>query len=340
MARHLTSNAHGARMHSMVLALLGASVLLSATSLSLAGSRKIRFQNKTGQDVNDLHVETKQGVTITSKSPFTRDSGVSGGSKHDFSDGTVAKEPVGGPPNEAVIEFDSGSPDITIKKDGWWWTKDGDRVGDKHSDTGGAVLSCAGGQAFGDGLVYVSIDHREGFFQTQRGATPELTTQMFADFCSSFFDVVNEMPLIQCTPLDPRQLELLGNVLGNPETALQIQIVHPDGGQSLELLPIDTGIELAIQGTCPGRISAIVTNAVPGSPVILAYSLNDRSGTPVPGCAGVQFSLRNATIVGQVPADLNGTAIFRGNVPQAACGRLKLQASEQARCVLTRVVGL
>jgi len=60
----------------------------------------------------------------------------------------------------------------------------------------------------------------------------------------------------------------------------------------------------------------------------------------VPNCPGVQFTLRSAVIVGQLPANMNGTAVFNGNVPPAACGRLFLQAAEQGRCILTNSAGL
>lgn len=331
-------------MNPMLAALLGASLLLGSATLALAADRTVRFQNKTGQDVDDLHIETKQGVTITQKTPFTGERGVNGGNKHNLYGGTVDKEPPGGPPNEAVVTFESTSPDITIKK--WWWTKggnarrDGNRVGAVKGDDGGVVLACSGGPASGEGTFLVSIDYEQRLFQTQRGAPPEVTAMMFAEFCDSFFDISYEMNLIQTTLLDPRNVQVLGNVLGNPETQLRVEMLQPDSGQDLALLPIDTGISLAVQGECPGRVSAVVSNAIPGSLVMLAYSLHDTVGTPVPNCPGVTFTLRNAVIVGQLPANFSGDAVFNGNVPPAACGHLFLQAVEQGRCILTNSVGL
>lgn len=320
-------------LHPALAALLGASLLLGAASSVFAGERQVRFVNNTGQAVDDLHIETKQGVTITRKTPFTGDRGVNGGNKHNLYGGTV---PNGG---RATVKFTSGAPNITIKK--WWWTsggnaqRDGTRVGDVKGDDGGTVLTCTGGPSAGDGQILVSIDRQARIFQTQRGAPPDLTIAMFHEFCESFYDLSEEMSLIHETPLDPFSLEVLGNVLGDAGAQLQVQIIRPDSQQRMQLLPVDTGINLQLDGACPGRVSAIVTNAFPGSPVILAYAFNETLGTQVPGCVGVYFGLRNAVIVGQLPADGNGTAVFRGNVPPAACGRLYIQAAEQARCILS-----
>lgn len=344
MARQFISSLEHRSLNPMMAAILGASMLLGAATLVSAGDRTVRFQNKTGQDVDDLHIETKQGVTITQKDPFTGSRGVDGGNKHNLYGGTVEKEPVGGPPNEAVVKFTSGSPNITIKK--WWWTKggnarrDGQRVGPINGDDGGVTLACHGGPASGDGRVLVSIDGREEVFQTLAGLPPEETIRMFANFCNSFYDFEHEMQLIHITPLDPNHLQALGNVLGNADTALRVELLQRDRGQQLELLPVDTGIDLTVEGNCPGRVAAIVTNALPGAPVMLAYSFNENFPTQVPGCPGVNFGLRNAVIVGQLPADNNGTAVFQGNVPAVACGRLILQAAEQARCILSNSAGL
>ena len=344
MARQNNSSSAPLSMNPMLALLLGSSLLLGSATLALAGDRTVRFQNKTGQDVDDLHIETKQGVTITDKAPFTGDRGVGGGNKHNLYGGTVPKEPMGGPPNEAVVKFESTSPDITIKE--WWWTlggnarRDGNRVGDVKGDDGGVTLSCGGGTATGDGTILVSIDHDRRLFQTQRGAPPEATAMMFAQFCDSFFDFGHNMNLIEASLLDPWNVQALGNVLGNPETQLAVQILQPDSGQNLALLPVDLGISLATQGVCPGRVSAIVSNALPGALLTLAYAINDTIGTPVPNCPGVQFTLRNGVIVGSLPANMNGTAVFNGNVPPAACGRLFLQAAEQGRCILSNSAGL
>ncbi len=333
MARQKASTPRRDSMRPALAALLGASLLFAASAASLAGERQVRFVNNTGQAVDDLHIETKQGVTITRKTPFTGDRGVNGGSKHNLYGGTV---PNGG---RATVKFTSGSPNITIKK--WWWTsggnaqRDGARVGDVKGDDGGTVLTCTGSPAAGDGQILVSIDHLARVFQTQRGAPPEQTIAMLYEFCESFHDFTEDMSLIHETRLDPFSLEMLGNVLGDSSAQLQVQMIRPDSMQQMQLLPVDTGINLQLDGLCPGRVSAIVTNAMPGSPVILAYGFNETIGTQVPGCLGVYFGLRNAVIVGQLPADGNGTAVFRGNVPAGACGRLYIQAAEQARCILS-----
>ncbi len=333
MSLLISSSSQQRSLHPALATVLGTSLLLGSAASLFAGDREIRFDNNTGQACDDLHIETKQGVTITEKAPFTGSRGVNGGSKHNLHGGTVAN---GG---SATVKFTSGSPDITIKK--WWWTsggnsqRDGARVGDVKGDDGGAVLSCTGGPSAGDGQILVSIDHLARIFQTQRGAPPDLTIAMFQRFCESFYDFSREMSLIHETLLDPFSLEVLGNVLGDPSTQLQVQILRPDSMQQMQLLPVEPGLELRLDGVCPGRVTATVTNARPGSLVILAYGFSETPGTQVPGCGGVYFGLRNAVIAGQVPASINGTAVFRGNVPPAACGRLYIQAAEQARCHLS-----
>lgn len=344
MARQKASTPRRDSMKPVFAALLGASLLFAASAASLAADRTVRFQNKEGVDVDDLHIETKQGVKIVEKAPFTGDRGVEGGNNHNLWGGTVAKEPPGGPPNEAVVKFESTSNEITIKQ--WWWTiggnarENGRRQGTVKKDDGGVILSCAGSAAAGDGQILVSIDHLARVFQTQRGAPPDVTISMFHQFCESFFDVSHNMSLIHETRLDPWNLQALGNVLGNPETQLSVQMLRPDSLQQMTLLPPDTGIELAIDGACPGRVSAIVTGAQPGAPVMLAYALSDAQGTAVPNCMGVFFSLRTAVIVGQLPANGNGMAVFSGNVPRAGCGRLYLQAAEIGRCILSNTARL
>lgn len=326
---HFASNAVRGSLFSLAL-------ILTLSSAD-AGSRTVRFQNKTGQDVDDLHIETKQGVTISTMTPFTSDRGVDGGSKHNLHGGTVPKEPVGGPPNEATVKFTSTSPNITIKK--WWWTlggnarRDGARVGRVKGDDGSGVLACADGVSNGDGLIYAYIDGQEGFFQTQRGMPGDATAMMFNEFLESFWD--RDFDLIHNNPLSPFEIEFAGNVLGSDEAQLCVEILQPDSGLQMQLLPVDVGPMLELSGRCPGTITATVSNTVPGSQVDYYYGFNDAQGTQAPGCSGVILSIGNAHYLGSANASNQGVATIRGHAPRAACGKVIVQAVEQGRCLVS-----
>lgn len=106
---------------------LFAALALNATS-AFAASKKFTFPNKTGQQANDLHVEFDQGVTPklenNSYGAFSNYNSSPGSSSAEFDGGTVADK------GNTAIRFENTGNKITIKK--WWWTKDGERIGEIH----------------------------------------------------------------------------------------------------------------------------------------------------------------------------------------------------------------
>lgn len=83
-----------------------------------AGSRKITFENKSGEVAHDLHIEFEQGVTAKEVGDtyggFDNYNSSPGSSGADFDGGTIAKDA------KVKIKFESTSPKIEVKK--WYWT--------------------------------------------------------------------------------------------------------------------------------------------------------------------------------------------------------------------------
>ncbi|GAB4198556.1 MAG: hypothetical protein Tsb002_33570 [Wenzhouxiangellaceae bacterium] len=106
--------------------LTGLVALLLLIGSAQATTRVITFNNNTGQNANDLHVEFVQGTTAVPDLPsqnygaFPNENG-SGTSTINFSGGTVNNN------GSTAIRFRNGSSRITVKK--WWWTLNGRRIG-------------------------------------------------------------------------------------------------------------------------------------------------------------------------------------------------------------------
>lgn len=110
------------KMHLAVVAALA--VLVWVPAASEAATRRITFQNNTGQQANDLHVEFVQAVTPQPPAgpwgPFPNENPV-GQNNRNFSGGTVNN---GG---SATILFQNAGTKITVRR--WWWTRNGARIG-------------------------------------------------------------------------------------------------------------------------------------------------------------------------------------------------------------------
>lgn len=102
------------------------------------------------------------------------------------------------------------------------------------------------------------------------------------------------------------------------------------------------GFTLAIDGSCPGAITASVRGASPSGAVAYIYALGDGSAA-IPGgpCGGVQLGLnRTAALAGMATADSEGGAQFSGRVPVAACGRVVVQALDLTTCGTSNIAEL
>ena len=215
-----------------------AGALATAPTVATAAHRIIEFENKTGRDdpVDDLHIETTLGSTITGRGPFEEERGANGGKKHNLYAGQVAKN------GKAKITIDSDFAEIKIKR--WWWTlggnalADGDRVGREHvdDDDGGRVLAMVGpGTSLGTGEVLVAIAGVRDVFQVAPGRTPTEVVSDFERFLDErFWD--DEFDLVYSHRRGGGSIYVAGNVVGDPETSLELAIVEPDPGVGLRLL--------------------------------------------------------------------------------------------------------
>lgn len=308
-----------------------------ATSAAQAARRVIKFKNTTGQMVDDLHIETKQGCTIdfTGTMPFNSERGTDGGSKHNLYGGEVPNN------GEATVTITSPSNTIEISK--WWWTlggnalRDGERVGAIKGDDGGAVLAFYGPPAAGNGQVLVSIGDRKEVWQTQRGQLPDQSAMSFMMFLDTFME--GDFDLIHNVPVSPTQVVALGNLQGDPGVQIQVQLLQPDSGQTLDLCPIADRLQLAIEGPCPGPVVLVASGAPPFAPVAFIYGFNQGSA-PVPNCFGLVVDLQNPVIIGNAPANAFGQAQLPGNAPPIACGRVLVQAVDISGCATSDVVAL
>lgn len=105
----------------------------------------------------------------------------------------------------------------------------------------------------------------------------------------------------------------------------------------------DAGVALALDGECPGVMTARVSGATPGGRVALIHSAPGRCGgqTTIPPpnpCSGAVLPLGGASLVGIITADGQGNAAVTGNVPGAVCGRVCLLALDLPTCEVSNVV--
>lgn len=91
---------------------------------------------------------------------------------------------------------------------------------------------------------------------------------------------------------------------------------------------------------CPGNKTISATGATPGGPVAFLRS-NNAGGFIIPGgvCAGTATGLAApVTLIQIVNANGSGNASINGNVPQAACNRIHVQAIDGATCGTSNVI--
>lgn len=104
------------------------------------------------------------------------------------------------------------------------------------------------------------------------------------------------------------------------------------------------GIQLGVQGSCPGVVLAQVSGASPGGQVAVVYSSSAGSFTIPSGfpCAGTVLGLSGTGIThaATLLADAAGAASMRANLPGGVCGRLFVQVLDIRTCSTSNVVGL
>jgi len=107
----------------------------------------------------------------------------------------------------------------------------------------------------------------------------------------------------------------------------------------LELGPLDVEPVLAVSGSCPGIVTAEITNAAPRARVAVVYSPATGAGSIPCGsvCGGSELGLgAGARLVATVTANELGAASVSGNAPAGACSG-HLQVIDLATCLASNV---
>ncbi|MCL4196027.1 MAG: hypothetical protein KJZ69_00925 [Phycisphaerales bacterium] len=104
----------------------------------------------------------------------------------------------------------------------------------------------------------------------------------------------------------------------------------------------EPGVTLALEGDCPGTMTARVGGAMPGGRVALIRSAPGGCGgqttiPPLNPCSGTVLPLGGASLVGIITADGQGNAAVTGNVPGITCGRVCLVALDLTACEVSNV---
>jgi len=104
----------------------------------------------------------------------------------------------------------------------------------------------------------------------------------------------------------------------------------------------DTEPTLALEGTCPGVMTARVQGATPSGRLALIRSAPGGCGgqTTIPPsnlCSGTILPLGGAALVRIITADGEGNAAVTGSVPGSICGRVCLVALDLPTCEVSNV---
>ena len=167
-------------------------IQLTIVTNSYSSDREIKFVNKTGETVDDLHIEFTNRLTEwddTKPHTFNSVRHDAGKNNHNFYGTPIPND------GSATMTFKLSSGDITINR--WWWTKggnaieDGKRIGEIKADNFSNTLSFNGGPATGNGLVRVSCQGINAMFNYIPGAPPEQTAVMFLNFMHNLIYSLN-----------------------------------------------------------------------------------------------------------------------------------------------------
>ncbi len=104
----------------------------------------------------------------------------------------------------------------------------------------------------------------------------------------------------------------------------------------------EPGVTLALEGECPGVMTARVSGATPGGRLALIRSAPGGCGgqstiPPNLPCPGTILPLGGAALVRIVTADGEGNVAVTGNVPGSICGRVCLVALDLPTCEVSNV---
>lgn len=91
---------------------------------------------------------------------------------------------------------------------------------------------------------------------------------------------------------------------------------------------------------CPGVMSIDAVNAKPNHNIFYIYGFTAGVGPVVPGCPGLHVGILAPKIAGSAVSDVNGYSSISGMVPAGACGKVVVQAVDQAGCEVSNVLPL
>ncbi len=105
--------------------------------------------------------------------------------------------------------------------------------------------------------------------------------------------------------------------------------------EQVEAAPL--GVDLMIQGTCPGAITVESGNHTPNGDVAIVSSSTPGFGAvPAGFCSGQPLSLADPSLVTVTPADAKGLLRIDANVGAPACGRY-IQTVDLSSCLVSGV---
>ena len=298
-----------------------------------AGRRTIKFENKTGQAVDDLKIESDQNTTIEwgGTTPFNSERGVNNSRRHHLYNATVAN---GG---TATVVLTSTVNTVTLKK--WWWTKggnakkDGKCVGGAGKDDGSGTLTVGDSQATGNGIIKVLVEGILRLFETKPGSSQKETLEQFNDFLDQIVSETDEFDPIH-NVLEDGRLVFASNILGDPELGLTLEVARPDSTQRLEIQPLPTSAPLfsfAIEGNCPGTMQGTIFDATPGGAVAI-YRSKDVGGSVGELCPDTKLELAEPELEFFLVTDDTGNTQFEFDTSRADCESVFLQALDLENC--------
>lgn len=252
-------------------------------SNAFADKREIKFKNNKGKTVDDLHI-----VFDTSLVRDTLTGTFGNNVRHGA--GTASYNFYGtevGSGNTATQTFVRDSGDIKIKE--WWWTKggnafkDGDMVGVKRTDNGGLILVWNGGPAAGNGVVLVAMGGQNGMFHTTQGYSASQTCASFIAFINNNFNNGVEDP-IYVSQSAANRIYMAGNILGDPDYSLSVQMLQPDFNLQMLITPYAPS-KLNITAMIEARCNALTSEMIGDYATVLIrnstppFSIKDQSVT-------------------------------------------------------------
>jgi hypothetical protein len=206
---------------------------LSCSSQALGIPRTIEFKNTTGQQVDDMHFSFSTPTQLTDQDGFAGATMPGLNTINLFGSAGIANN------GTVTVKF---TADKKVHINSWWWTtggtasQQGQRIGPEKHDTGGRQLSFLGGAATGNGTVNVKINASDNIFTLTAGNSPHDSALAFEAFVEGL--VEDSFSLIHSSLLDDTTVEFFGNLLGDPNTELNAQLLALDSTQGLELIDV------------------------------------------------------------------------------------------------------